>query len=93
MTEDEYRSDLRAKGYADPIRKVWEPGLVDDEHHHPNSLYIWVTAGQMTLDVKGERGAIDSTTIGPGEAIELPALAQHKERAGPNGVTFLVARR
>lgn len=93
MTEDEYRDDLRAKGYADPIKKTWEAGLTNAEHQHPHALYLWISAGEMTLETRGARGAVETVILGPSETIEVPALANHVERAGASGVTFLVARR
>ena len=92
MTEDHYRRDLAAKGYADPVEKTWEAGLFNDTHDHAQALYLRIATDEMTLEVEGENGS-RKVTIGPGETIEVPGGCRHSERAGPQGVTFLVASR
>jgi len=92
MTENDYRSDLTAKGYAAPSLKTWEPNKAAEMHTHDDDLYLLIQEGEMTLEVEGA-GGLTTTTIAPGETIEVPAMARHTERAGAEGVTFFVARR
>ncbi len=92
MTEDEYRRDVSAKGDAEPTHKIWTPDQFNDWHRHEQALYLLVQTGELSLDVEDDSG-VATMTIGPGETIEVPARARHSERAGGDGVAFLVASR
>lgn len=88
MTEEEYRTALCAKGYASPVEKTWEPGRLNDTHTHDVALFLYITAGEMTVTQGGER-----TLCRPGDSVEVPGGVDHVEEVGPPGVTFLVAKK
>ncbi|MEK9673159.1 MAG: hypothetical protein VW268_11760 [Rhodospirillaceae bacterium] len=93
ITEQSYRTLAEAKGYGDPMQKTWEAGLYNEPHTHDVALYLWIISGDLTLELADDTGALDLTTIGPGETIEVLANLLHTERPGADGVSFLVARK
>ena len=88
MTEQEYRDDASRRGYDAPVTKNWQPGLFNDDHAHAQDLYLLVVEGGMTV-IRADR----TQRLAPGDACEVPAGEVPGERAGPDGVTFLVALR
>jgi quercetin dioxygenase-like cupin family protein len=72
----------------DFVVRDWPPRHVIPEHTHPFALRALVTQGQMWLTVDGiERALL------PGDTFELSHGKPHAERYGPQGATYLVARR
>ncbi len=92
MNEQEYRAAAKKKGYADPVRKVWDAGHASDAHTHDASLFLFIEAGELAMDVEAD-GHTRTETCGAGDTIEVPAGVVHAERVSERGVTFLVARK
>lgn len=92
MTETQYLAAVTAKGYGDPVQKVWEAGIVNDAHTHDVGLFLFIQDGEMAVAVDPE-GKEQTTICRPGDTIEVPAGVVHAERVGDRGVTFLVARK
>ncbi len=86
MNEDQFRKQLRERGYDDAKIKEFEPNLEKDMHTHDLSAMALVVSGEFTLALESQ-----STTYGPGEWCELPAGTVHTERTGPKGATVLLA--
>lgn len=93
VTEDDFRTDAAAKGYETPVEKDWAAHRFNDWHTHPFCLYVYILAGQMTLELETPGGRPSVTTIGPGGAIEVPVDVRHTERMGPAGARFYSAPR
>ncbi len=69
------------------VRK-WPPDHIIHEHTHPFALRALVTEGQMWLTVDGiERELL------PGDTFDLSYSKPHAERYGPQGATYLVAKK
>ncbi len=88
MDEQSFREQARREGYADPISVEWVADTFNDTHTHDVRCSILVLAGEMSLTT-GDR----CVTCRAGETAVLPRNVPHTERAGPEGVKFLVARR
>ena len=86
MNEDQFRKQLRERGYDDAKIKEFEPNLDKEMHTHDLSAMALVMSGEFTLALESE-----ATTYGPGEWCELPAGTVHTERTGPSGATVLLA--
>ena len=86
MNEDQFRQQLRERGYGDAQIKEFEPSLDREMHTHELSAMALVMSGEFILAL--ETG---STTYGPGDWCELEAGTVHTERTGPNGATVLLA--
>jgi hypothetical protein len=90
MTEDDFRRDAAAKGYAEPVEKTWDAGQLNSGHTHEHTLYLRIATGTMILGIETDAGLV-TTSLTPGGTIDVPADCHHSEQAGPEGVTFLVA--
>lgn len=88
MTLEDYRADLKAKGYAEPVEKSWEPHRLNDTHTHDVDLYLFILEGEITVSGPGY-----ATTCRPGDTVEVPGTEDHVEQVGEPGVRFLVASR
>ena len=87
MTEEQFRHENAADA-DDFVSREWPPHHVVPEHTHPFALRALVTEGQMWLTVDGiERELL------PGDTFDLSHGKRHAERYGPQGATYLVARR
>ncbi|NBT73468.1 MAG: AraC family transcriptional regulator, partial [Betaproteobacteria bacterium] len=58
------------------------------DHSHPFALKALVISGQMWLTVNAVEQALQ-----PGDVFELSHSQPHAERYGPEGASYLVARR
>ena len=86
MNEEQFRQQLREKGYGDAKIKEFEPNLDKPMHTHELSAMAFVVSGEFILALESE-----STTYGPSEWCELPAGTVHTEGTGPSGATVLLA--
>ena len=86
MDEEQFRRLARDKGYGEPARREFEPGLDRELHTHDHSALLLVLDGEFTLALETE-----ATTHGPGGWCELEAGTVHTERTGPAGATVLLA--
>jgi mannose-6-phosphate isomerase-like protein (cupin superfamily) len=61
------------------------PGQQTQRHYHAvtEEIYVLLT-GSAEMEVAGDRA-----TVGPGDAILIPARARHQIRASSSGVRFL----
>ena len=85
MTEDEFRSELAARGYGEPRSYGFEPDADGELHSHDFSAMAMVTEGEFRL------GLTDETRVmGVGDWCEVAAGELHSEHAGPVGATLLV---
>jgi len=85
MTEDEFRSELVARGYGEPRSYEFEPDADGELHSHEFSAMAMVTEGEFRL------GLTDETRVmGVGGWCEVSAGTLHSEMAGPVGATLLV---
>ncbi|MYA25690.1 MAG: cupin domain-containing protein [Acidimicrobiales bacterium] len=85
MTEDEFRSELVARGYGEPRSYEFEPDADGELHSHEFSAMAMVTEGEFRL------GLTDETRVmGVGDWCEVSAGTLHSEMAGPVGATLLV---
>ena len=68
------------------LAEAWlEPGQATDRHYHARTEEIYVLLdGEGEMEVEGER-----RSVGPGEAVLIPAGAWHQIRAGDAPVRFL----
>lgn len=88
MNEEQFRQQLREKGYGEAQIKEYAPNTDGPMHTHDVSVMLLVLNGEFTL--AQPNGA---TTYKPGECCELVAGAEHTERAGPEGARVLLARK
>lgn len=86
MTEDQFRQQLRERGYGEARIRDFEPNLDKEMHTHDQSAMALVMRGEFTLVLERE-----ATTYQPGEWCELIAGTLHTERTGPSGATVLLA--
>ena len=86
MTEEEFRQQIRERGYGEATVKEYEPNLDKPMHTHDVSATGFVMRGKFILILED-----GSTTYAQGEWCELPAGTMHTESAGPDGATILLA--
>ena len=88
MNEEQFRRELRARGYAEPQTRDYDPDVDNEMHTHEFSAMVLVKSGEFTLALEDR-----VTTYGPGEWCELEAGTVHAERTGPGGASVLLARK
>ncbi|RZS46650.1 AraC family transcriptional regulator [Sphaerotilus mobilis] len=89
----EFESAERAAGADAVIERQWAPLTVLDTHTHPFAARALVVQGELWLavDRDGQHGA--ERRLGPGDRFELARDVPHRERYGPEGATYWVARK
>lgn len=88
MNDEQFRRELRARGYAEPQEKDYDPDVDSEKHTHEFSVMVLVKSGEFKLAL--EDGV---ATYKPGDWCELEAGTVHAERTGPDGASILVAKR
>lgn len=88
MTEQEFRLELGAQGFAEPVPVQRDAGYALDVHQHPFEAYALITQGEFVIEAGGLR-----TTYRAGQTFRLPAHLPHRESAGPQGVRYLSGRK
>jgi quercetin dioxygenase-like cupin family protein len=83
-----FEASARGQGFDEVIVREWAPGQVLEDHRHPFEVKAWVVRGEVTLTEDGRTRVLHA-----GDSFELERDAPHKERYGPEGATFWVARR
>ena len=87
MDTTEIESKWESEGYA-VDRKTYPPHLSTQPHLHPFDARVLILAGAFTLTSQGQ-----SRTFYPGEHFEVAAGCIHSQQYGPEGTTFLIARK
>lgn len=85
MTENEFRSELAARGYGEPRSYEFEPDADGELHSHEFSAMAMVTEGEFRLGLTDETRVMEV-----GDWCEVSAGTLHSEMAGPVGATLLV---
>ncbi|WP_419931229.1 cupin domain-containing protein [Candidatus Poriferisodalis sp.] len=85
MTEEEFRTELAARGYGEPRDAVFEPHADGELHSHDFSAMAMVTDGEFRLGLEDE-----TRVMAVGDWCEVSAGTLHSEHAGPVGATLLV---
>ena len=89
MDTTEIESKWESEGYAvDVERKTFPPHLSTPPHSHPFDARVLILADEFTLTSQGQ-----SRTFYPGEHFEVAAGCMHSQQYGPEGTTFLIARK
>ena len=86
MTEEQFLQENKG-GYDEFILRKWDPFHQIPEHTHPFLIKALVTAGTMWLTVRDIERQL---TVG--DVFELDYEEPHRERYGPEGASYLVAR-
>ncbi len=88
MDEQAFREQVKRDGYGEPELIEWDAGTVNDTHTHDFAATIYVLSGEITVATDEE-----DRTCRAGDTGSLGTGVPHTERIGPDGVTFLVARK
>ena len=87
MTEDEFRELAKEKGYG--VVKFAEVSQVDEEmHSHEHSVLSLVLTGEATMYTEEWTKVFKA-----GDLHENPAGTMHREKTGPEGCSFLFAKK
>ena len=88
MTEEEFRQELKERGYGEPEFMEAEPGPLKELHTHDQTQMVLVLSGEFIM--MNDNGL---TTYGPGDCYENAAGTLHTEQIGPNGVKVFLAKK
>lgn len=88
MTPAEFESSLIGDGFGPAAAGNWEAGRVNPEHVHPFEVRGLVTDGEMTLIVDGQ-----TQSCSAGMVFVMPKGHPHQEKVGPEGVSYIYAKR
>ena len=88
MTEEDFRSQAIASGFADFQIKRYASDIDGPLHAHDFAVTLLVTEGEFALQYEDRK---DRFQIG--ECCNLKEHVLHAERAGPKGAVVIVAKR
>ena len=88
MNEEEFRILAKEKGYGEVEFGEIGPGPEEEMHAHDHSVLSLVLSGEFTMTT-------DKWTkvFGAGDLCENPAGTMHQEKTGPEGGSFLFAKK
>ncbi len=88
MNEDEFRKLAKERGYGEIELQEVDPGPQEEMHAHEYSILSLVLSGKFTMTT--DAGVKVFIT---GDMCENPAGTMHKEQTGPEGGSFLFAKK
>ena len=88
MNEEKFRILAKEKGYGEVEFGEIGPGPEEGMHAHDHSVLSLVLSGEFTMTT-------DKWTkvFGAGDLCENPAGTMHKEKTGPEGGSYLFAKK
>jgi len=84
---EDFRDAKLEQGYQEVLERRWKPNTENEMHHHEFTADAIVIEGEFWLTVKGKTQHLQS-----GDSFQVPAMVKHKEKYGPEGCIFWVAR-
>lgn len=88
MTEEEFRSELAARGYGEPTSYEFTPDFDGEFHTHDFAAMAMVTDGEFRLVLEDE-----TRVFTKGGWCEVAAGTVHLEQSGSSGATILAGRK
>lgn len=88
MTTKDWEKKLREEGFAHIFTWADGPLAFYPGHTHPGITAHVILEGEMTLTSEGQ-----TRTYKVGERCDVPALAVHSARMGPNGCRYIVGEK
>jgi quercetin dioxygenase-like cupin family protein len=88
MNEEEFRKLAKEKGYGEVVFQKIGPGPEEEMHAHEHSVLSLVLSGEFTMTTDKWAKVFKA-----GDLCENPAGTMHKERTGPEGGSYLFAKR
>jgi hypothetical protein len=85
---DAFAAAARAQGFDQVLTRDWGADVVLETHTHPFAVQALVTRGELWLTRRGATHHLRA-----GDRFEVEYEEPHAERYGPQGATFVVARR
>ncbi len=83
----DFKEEKLEQGYREVLERRWEPHAENEFHDHDFTADAIVIEGEFWLTVEGKTKHLIS-----GETFHVPAHIKHKEKYGPEGCVFWVAR-
>jgi len=84
---EDFKEEKLEQGYREVLERRWEPHAENEFHHHDFTADAIVIEGEFWLTVECK-----TKHLIPGETFHEPAYIKHKEKYGPEGCVFWVAR-
>jgi len=84
---EDFRDEKLEQGYQEVLERSWGPNSENEMHHHEFTADAIVIEGEFWLTVEGKTQHLQS-----GDSFHVPAQVEHKEKYGPAGCVFWVAR-
>ena len=78
----------RDMGYGEPLFQQVDAGAEEEMHAHEHSVFSLVLSGEFSMTT--EQG---TKIFHAGDICENPAGTMHKERTGPEGGSYLFAKK
>ena len=88
MNKDEFLATIADGGYAEIVAVTRAADAIFDTHSHPFDAQALVLHGEMKIRI-----ADTEHLYRAGDVFQVPARCEHSERFGPQGVTYLAARK
>ncbi len=87
LSFEDFKKEKLHQGYREVLERRWEPNFENKLHHHEFIADAIVIEGEFWLTVEGKTRHLIA-----GDSFHVPALVEHKEKYGPMGCVFWVAR-
>ena len=84
---EDFKEEKLQQGYREVLERRWEPNVENELHHHEFTADSIVIEGELWLTVEGK-----TRHLLPGDSFHVSALISHKEKYGPEGCVFWVAK-
>lgn len=88
MQPQDFTAMVRDAGFTETVHRTLPPGGDGQPHTHEFDARLLILEGAFTVTVGGI-----ATTHRPGDVFSVPAGTVHAEMVGPEGVTYIAARR
>jgi len=84
---EDFRDEKLEQGYQEVLEQRWKPNTENEIYPHEFTADAIVIEGEFWLTVEGK-----TQRLYPGDSFHIPAMVKHKEKYGPSGCVFWVAR-
>ena len=84
---EDFKQKKLKEGYNEVLERLWAANEENELHRHEFTADALVIDGEFWLTVEGKTQHLKS-----GDTFHVPKGAEHKEKYGPEGCVFCVAR-
>jgi quercetin dioxygenase-like cupin family protein len=84
---ENFKEEKLQQGYSNVMERRWTANVKNEYHHHEFTVDAIIVEGEFWLSIEGK-----TRHLIQGDSFHVPAFVKHKEKYGPNGCVFWLAR-